>query len=380
MFKKSVSILICIVMVALFTGCPDKNEGKDSKIIKIGAVFPLSGDAATYGQSSKKALELLVDETNKNTGLLGKKVEIVYEDDENKPQNSANVLQKMIKSEKIIAVIGTTSSDGCIAMANIANQAKIPMITATATNPRVTQTGDYIFRAAFIDPFQGTVLAKFATEDLKAKKAAVLYDTGNDYSKGLADYFKASFEKAGGKVVSFEYYNTDDQDFSSQLTKIKAKNPEVFVLPDYYNVVGLIAKQARAQGITATFLGGDGWSSPDLYKIGGSAINGAYFSDHTSLQNNSQEAIKFKNEYKAKYGKEPDSHGVLAYDAGTILFNAVKKAKSTDGSKIKDAMKQTDLNAVSGSIKFDENRNPTKSAVILKVENDKQIFVKKINP
>jgi branched-chain amino acid transport system substrate-binding protein len=380
MLKKGVSFVICLVMAAaVLTGCPDKNS-KDSKTIKIGAVLPLSGDAASYGQSSKKALELLVEETNKNNGLLSKQVEIVYEDDENKPENSAIVLQKLIKDSKISAVIGTVSSKGCISMGPIATQAKIPMITATATSTKVTQSGEFVFRTSFTDAFQGTALAKFATEDLKAKTAAVLYDATGDYSKELAGYFRDDFEKAGGKVVSFETYNTDDQDFNTQLAKIKTQNPEILLLPDYYNVVGIIAKQAKAQGITARLLGGDGWDSTDLYKIGGSAVNGGYFSSHYSAQNNSQEAVKFKNEYKAKYGKEPDADAALAYDAGTILLNAIKKAGSTSGAKIKKAMMQTELTGVTGTIKFDENRDPIKSADIIKIDNGKQVFVKKINP
>lgn len=380
MLKKGVSFVICLVMAAaVLTGCPDKNS-KDSKTIKIGAVLPLSGDAASYGQSSKKALELLVDETNKNNGLLSKKVEIVYEDDENKPENSAIALQKLIKDSKITAVIGTVSSKGCISMGPIATQGKVPMITATATSTKVTQSGEFVFRASYTDAFQGTALAKFATEDLKAKTAAVLYDAAGDYSKELAGYFRDDFEKAGGKVVSFESYSTGNQDFSNQLAKIKTLSPEVLFLPDYYNVVGLIAKQAKTQGITATLLGGDGWDSADLYKIGGSAINGGYFSSHYSAQNNSQEAVKFKNEYKAKYGKEPDADAALAYDAGTILLNAIKKAGSTSGAKIKKAMMQTELTGVTGTIKFDENRDPIKSADIIKIDNGKQVFVKKINP
>lgn len=380
MLKKGVILGITIVMAAaILTGCPDKSS-KDSKTVKIGAIFPLTGDEASYGQSSRNALELLMDETNKNNALPGKQIEIIYEDDENKPQNSVTALQKLIKDEKVAAVIGTTSSKGCIAMGPVAAQAKVPMITPTATNPKVTQSGNFVFRTSFTDTFQGTVLAKFATENLKMKTAAVLYDAASDYSKGLAGYFRDDFEKAGGKVVSFEAYNTDDQDFSTQLLRIKTHNPEILFLPDYYNVVGLIAKQARSQGITATLLGGDGWDSPDLYKIGGSAVNGAYFSSHYSQENNSQEAVKFRNEYKAKYDEEPDAYAALAYDAGTIVVNAIKKAGSISGTKIDAAMMKTELSGVTDTIKFDENRDTVKSAVILKIENGKQMYVKKINP
>lgn len=379
MLKKGVILSICIVLAAALTGCPDKSS-KDTKTIKVGAIFPLTGDASSYGQSSRNALDLLVDETNKNNALPGKQIEIVYEDDENKPQNSVSALQKLIKDEKVAALIGTTSSKGCIAMGPVATEAKLPMITPTATNPKVTQSDNFVFRASFTDIFQGTVLAKFATENLKVKTAAVLYDADDDYSKGLAGYFRDDFEKAGGKVVSFETYNTDDKDFNTQLSRIKTQSPEILFIPDYYNVAGLIAKQARSQGVTATLLGGDGWDSPDLYKIGGSAVNGAYFSSHYSPQNNSQEAVKFKNEYKAKYGEEPDAFAALAYDAGTIVVNALKKAGSSSGDKIKAAMMKTELSGVTDTIKFDEDRGPVKPAVIFKIENGKQVYVKKINP
>jgi branched-chain amino acid transport system substrate-binding protein len=255
------------------------------------------------------------------------------------------------------------------------------MITATATNPKVTTSGgEYVFRATFIDPFQGTVLAKYASEDLKAKNAAVLYDVGNDYSTGLADAFKKAFEGAGGKVVSYETYSTGDQDFSAQLTKIKANKPEVLVLPDYYNVVGLIAKQARSQGITATLLGGDGWDSPDLFKVGGTAINGGYFSNHYSPQSTLPEAVAFRDAYKAKYNATPDAFGALAYDAGQILFNAITKAGSTDGPKIREQLVNTDITIVSGRIRFNENRDPIKPAVIIKTENNTTTFVKSVAP
>lgn len=381
MLKKNTLLLICLLIsAAAVTGCPDKQSSKDSKITKIGAVFPLTGDAASYGQSSKNALELLADETNKDSDSSGKKVEIIYEDDENKTENAVSALKKLIEKDKISAVIGTTSSSGSIAMGAVASKDKVPMIVPTATSPKVTQSGDYVFRASFNDLFQGTALAKFATEDLKVKTGAVLYDMEDDYSKGLAEYFKANFEKAGGKVISYENYKTDDQDFSNQLARIKVLKPDVLVLPDHYNVVGNIAKQARKQGITATLLGGDGWDSPDLYKIGGAAVNGSYFSNHYSPQNNSQEAVKFKNEYKAKYNKEPDAYATLAYDAGSILLNAVKKAGSSDREKIEKALKQTEMTVVTGSVKFDENRESIKSAVIVKIDNGNQVFVKKINP
>lgn len=386
MVKKGLALLLCVAMVAvLFTGCQPASKGGGSAaasdVIKIGAVFPMTGDVATFGASSKNAVELAVAEINSKGGVSGKQVQVIYEDDQNTPANSANAIQKLISNDKVCAVIGSVSSKCSIAMGPIATQSKIPMITSTSTNPKVTTDGgEYVFRACFIDPFQGTVIAKFATENLKAKKAAVLFDVGNDYSKGLAEYFKAGFEKLGGQVVAYESYNTGDQDFNAQLTKIKPSNPDVILLADYYNTVGLIAKQARAQGITATFLGGDGWDSADLYKVGGDAIDGGYFSNHYSADDTAPAVVEFRKTYEAKYGGTPDALAALAYDAAKILFAAIEKAGSTDGAKIKDALKATDGDFVSGHVTFDENRNPIKSAIMIKVVKDKYEFAGKVNP
>jgi branched-chain amino acid transport system substrate-binding protein len=387
MVKKSLALVLCIMMVALmFVGCAPKTTTATgapaaADVIKIGAVFPMTGDVATFGKSSKQAVDLAVAEQNAKGGLLGKQVSVTFEDDGNKPADAANALQKLISNDKIVAVIGSVSSKCSIAMGPIATQNKIPMISSTSTNPKVTtEGGEYVYRACFIDPFQGTVVAKFATDTLKAKTACVLYDVGNDYSKGLAEFFKAGFEKLGGKVVGFESYNTGDQDFNAQLTKFKPLNPDVMLLPDYYNTVGLIAKQARAQGITATFLGGDGWDSADLYKVGGDAIDGGYFSNHYSDADTSPAVVTFLASYKAKYNETPDALAALAYDAAKIMFNAIEKAGSTDGAKIKDALQATDADFVSGHVTYDKDRNPVKGAVMIKVVKDKYQFAAKVNP
>ena len=367
----------------MFTGCASKSTttGAEPTVIKIGAVFPMTGDVATFGESSKNAVTIALEEVNSKGGILGKQVEVIFEDDSNTPANSANAIQKLISNDKVVAVLGSVSSKSSIAMGPIATQNKIPMIATASTNPKVTTDGgEYVFRACFIDPFQGTVIAKFATQTLKAKTAAVLYDVSNDYSKGLGDYFKAGFEKQGGQVLAMESYNGGDQDFNAQLTKIKPMNPEIILLADYYNTIGLIAKQARALGITAAFVGGDGWDSADLYKVGGDAIDGGYFSNHYSPDDTSVMVVDFRKNYEKKYGKTPDALAALAYDSAKILFAAIEKAGSTDGVKIKDAMKATNLEVVSGKITFDKDRNPIKSAVMIKVVKDKYEFVEKVNP
>jgi branched-chain amino acid transport system substrate-binding protein len=381
MIKKLLACFLSLALIgSLFTGCA-KPATKESEEIKIGAVLPLTGDVATFGESAKNGLELLKEETNKNGGILGKNITFIYEDDENKPASSANAAQKLINNDNVSAIIGSVASKCSLALGPIANAAKIPMITPTSTNPKVTtEGGEYVFRACFIDPFQGTVLAKFATENLKAKKAAVLYDVANDYSKGLAEFFKKGFEELGGEVVSFETYNTGDTDFNAQLTNIKNTNPDVLLLPDYYNTVGLITKQARAIGINATFLGGDGWDSPDLFSVGGDSVNNSYFSNHYSPDDTAKEVVDFRKNYEAKYNKTPDALAALAYDAGKILVEAIAKAGSTDGEKIKDALNSTDITVVSGHVKYDKDRNPIKGAVIIKTVDGKQEFATKVNP
>lgn len=384
-FKKSITLLFCFVLVlSLSVGCNKSKEastGGASEVIKVGSILPLTGDNATFGQSSKNALEILVKDTNEKGGILGKDVQIIYEDDESKPTNAANVAQKLINNDKVVALLGSVTSKCSIAIGPIATQNKIPMIATTATNPKVTiDGGAYVYRACFIDPFQGTVLAKFSVEDLKVTKAAVLYDVANDYSKGLADFYKEGFEALDGEIVAFETYTTGDTDFNAQLTKIKEMAPEVIMLPDYYNTVGLITKQARAIGIDAIFIGGDGWDSPDLFNVGGDSVDQCYFSNHYSPDDTSEEVVTFKAKYFEAYGAVPDAMAALAYDSGKILFAAIEKAGSTEGAKVIEQLNGLEIKVVSGNIQFDENRNPIKEAVIIKTEGGKQVFFKKVTP
>jgi len=383
MNKKLIAVVTSALLVSsVFTGCAGKKttSGDTSKPIEIGAVLPLTGAISSFGQSSKNAIDLLVEATNKSGGVLGRKLHINYEDDANKPDSSVSALQKLINDTKVTAIIGSVGSACAIPMGPIATQYKIPMITATATNVAVTKGGEYVFRACFIDPFQGQVVAKYATEDLKAKTASILYDVANDYSKGLAEVFKADFIKDGGKVIDYKTYNTGDQDFNAQLTTIKGSNPDVLFLPDYYGTIGLITKQARSLGITSTFLGTDGWDSDKLVEVAGASINGGYFSNHYSPDDTAPEVVSFIKDYKAKYNATPDALAALSYDAAKILFDAIVKAGSTDGAKIKDAMKATNGTFVSGSIKYDADRNPVKAAVMIKMVDGKQTFAKKVNP
>lgn len=391
MLKKVLALLLSILMVSsMFVGCTNEvkqpsngqpSSADSSEEIKIGAILTLTGEIATMGQSMKNSLDLVIEEQNAKGGLLGRKVTAIYEDDQQMPPNAANAIQKLINNDKVVAIFGPTASKCAIAAGPIATDSKIPMIAPASTNPKTTtEGGEYVFRASFIDPFQGTVLAKFALENLNVKTAAVLYDIANDYSKGLAEFFKAGFEENGGQLLAYESYSTFDLDFNAQLTNIKKLNPEVLLIPDNYNPAGLIAKQARAQGIDAIILGGDGFDSPELYELGGDAVNGSYFSTHYSPSDTSPAVVEFIEKYEAKYNKVPDSFAVLGYDAAKILFNAIEKSGTTDGTKIKDEMVATELQAVSGKITYDENRDPIKGAVILKVVGDKTEFETVINP
>ena len=280
----------CIVFLVLLlvTGTAAFAGGKqEAKEVRIGIIGPISGEAATYGESTVNSAKLYFDQINAAGGIDGLKIKYFIEDDKGDPTEGANAYSKLIDQNKVSLIYGSVISKVCLAGAPIAQNKGIPMISSSATNPAVTLVGDYIFRACFIDPFQGTIAAKFASGELKKTTAAVLYDAGNDYTKGLAEVFRAEFTKIGGKITAFESYAAGTSDFNAQLVKIKATKPEVLFLPNFYNDVGLIAKQARDMGIDSVFIGGDGWDSPDLFKIGGKAVEGGYFVNHFSKDSDS---------------------------------------------------------------------------------------------
>jgi len=354
--------------------------------IKVGLVVPLTGDVKTFGESTRNGAMLAIDEVNAAGGINGKQIAVVATDDKNDPTETSNAGAKLIDMDRVVAVIGSVSSKCSVPLSDKCQNARIPMITPTSTNPKVTvgedgKRKDYVFRACFIDPFQGTVGAKFARDSLKAKTAAVMYDVGNDYSKGLADYFKAAFQQGGGKVTAFESYAKDDVDFSALLTKIKQFVPDVLFIPDYYNKVGLIAKQARQLGVKAVFLGGDGWDSPDMAKIAGDAIYGGYFTNHYSPDDPRPEVQEWVKKYQAKYGQKPDALATLGYDAALLLIQALKNAPNAKPEEIKAALGAIkDFPCVSGKITFDEWGNPIKSAAVLEYTKDGQKYVTTIDP
>jgi branched-chain amino acid transport system substrate-binding protein len=349
--------------------------------ILIGEVGSLTGSEATFGTSTRDGVELAIRQANAAGGINGRQLKIKLYDNQGKPEESASAITKLITQDKVVAVIGEVASSRSIAMGPIAQTYKIPMISPSSTNPKVTEIGDYIFRVCFIDPFQGTVMAKFASTQLKAKTAAILRDTKSDYSLGLAQYFTEAFTKAGGVIVKDEAYSSGDVHFKSQLTAIKSAKPDVIFVPGYYTEVGLVARQAKELGVNAPMLGGDGWDSPKLTEIGGKFIDGSYFSNHYSEELDTPEVKRFVSEFKAAFGYPPDGLAAMGFDAASVLIDSLKRAKDTNASSLRDAIAATqNFAAVTGKISIDAKRNPTKPAVVLKIEGGKYKYVTTIDP
>ncbi len=353
----------------------------DTNEIVIGEVGSLTGAEATFGLSNKNGLAMAVEAVNAAGGIKGKKVRVITYDDQGKPEEAATAMTRLITKDKVTAVVGEVASSRSIAMAPIAQANKVPMVSGSSTNPKVTQIGNYIFRVCYIDPFQGPVMARFVIDTLKIKKAAIFKDIKNDYSMGLSQFFKEIFVKAGGQVVSEQSYSAGDFDFKAQLTAIRAAKPEFVYLPGYYTDVGLIMRQARELGINVPFGGGDGWDSEKLFEIGGKSVDGSYFSNHYSPDNQDPILQKFVKKFKEKYGAIPDGLAAMGYDAGQVLFDAMRRAKSLSGPDIREALATTkNFPAVTGKISINENRDAVKAAVIIKIENGKQKYVQTVAP
>jgi len=369
---------IFAAFVLLFSSC---NKGGSDKIL-IGEYGSLTGTEATFGISSTNGLKLAVEEINKSGGLLNKQIELITYDDQGKPSEAGTVVEKLINKDRVIAVIGEVASSRSKAGAPKCQQYKIPMISPASTNPEVTLIGDYIFRVCFIDPFQATVLSKFALNTLKVKKVAILKDIKNAYSTGLSDFFEKEFKSAGGEIIEVQSYSNGDKDFKAQLTSIKSKNPEAVFIPGYYTDVGLIAIQAREIGITQPLFGGDGWESEKLTEgKAKDALEGCYFSTHVSTENPDPAIQNFIKKYKEKYNMMPDAMSFLSYDAGMILFDAIKRANSTDAQKIRDELAKTkDFAGVTGKITINEQRNAIKPAVILEIKNGQFKYKETVTP
>jgi branched-chain amino acid transport system substrate-binding protein len=376
-----VSVILLVAM--LLSAC-----GGGAKELKIAVLAPLSGPVPTFGVSTRDGALLAIEEWNAKGGVNGMKITAIVEDSQCTPDPAVNAANKVIDQDKVHYIIGEVCSKASIPVSEIANAKGVIQISPTSTNPSVTVDANgnvkpFIFRACFIDPFQGQVGAKFAVENLKAKTAFIMLDQANDYVKGLAEFFEKSFTSMGGTIVGKETYTATDTDFSAILAKVAEAKPDVIYLPDYYNIVNLAAKQAKEKGITAPFMGGDGWDSSDLDLV---AADGGFFTNHYSSEDPRPEVQAFIKAYGAKFKddagapKVPDALATLAYDATNLLLTAIKQAGVDDAAKVKDALKAIKFAGVSGTITFDASNNPIKSATILKVANGKISFEAVVNP
>lgn len=385
--KYATAALAAMVCASVLAGCGGKKEEAKANEIKIGASFELTGNVANYGKAILSGAKMAFDEANAKGGVLGKKIVVIESDNKSEPSESGNSITKLVTQDKVVAVVGPATS-GCVAAGSPITEAnKIPHIAPSGTAPGLTVDNNgkvkpFMFRACFIDPFQGTVMANFVAKELGLKRAAIMVDNTSDYSKGLATFFKQNFVANGCEVVAEEAYLQKDTDYKSTLTKVKAANPDILYIPGYYQEVGLIIKQAREIGLDIPVAGGDGWDSAKLPEIAGKdALNGTFFCNLYSPNDTSDLNKNFVAEYKNLYKSEPDVFAALSHDATMAIVKAIEDAKSADPAQIAVAMaKIKDLQGVTGATTFDDKHNPIKSAVIIEHVDGKQTFKTKINP
>jgi len=394
--KKLFSLILAVAMIAtLFVGCTGQKGTNDKQQdastdtageIKIGLNYELSGNVATYGQNSVDGILMAFDEINAKGGVLGKKLVAVQADNKSDAAEALNVATKLITQDKVVAILGPATSGNVKGATPVVMQNKIPLVSASATADDVTVDSkgvkEYIFRLCYSDSFQGTAMANYAAKSMKAKKAVILIDNSSDYSKGLAENFRKTFEASGGTIVGQEAYTANDKDFNAVLTKIKGMDYDIIFLPGYYEQVGLIIKQARDLGIDKPFLGADGYDSPKLVEIAGEkALNNVFFSNHYSSQDDNPKVVKFVEDFKAKYNKEPGAFEALGYDLGYFLASAIERAGEATPEKIKEAMASTvDFEGVTGKLSVDENHNAIKAITVLELKDGVQTFNERIEP
>ena len=373
--KYATAALAAMVCASVLAGCGGKKEEAKANEIKIGASFELTGNVANYGKAILSGAKMAFDEANAKGGVLGKKIVVIESDNKSEPSESGNSITKLVTQDKVVAIVGPATS-GCVAAGSPITEAnKIPHIAPSGTAPGLTVDNNgkvrpFMFRACFIDPFQGQVMAHFASNSLKVKNVAILMDSSSDYSKGLAQVFQETLEKAGGKIVTKEAFLSKDLDFKASLTKIKATNPEAVYVPGYYEEVSKIIKQAREIGLDVPMMGCDGWESPKLAEIAGKdALTSCYYVSAFSAQDTDPSVQAFIKAYKEKYQKEPDIFAMQGYNAGLVVVDSIKRANSTDGTAIAKAMAETkDLPVASGKLTYDANHNPIISALIISLD------------
>jgi len=364
------TLIFFALVVALSLACERRSgtaEQSTTGDILVGMYGSLTGDGASFGQSSVEGAQLAVEEINNAGGVLGRKIRMLVEDDQSRPEEASSAVTKLITQDKVVAVLGEVASRRTLAAAPVSQKYQIPMITPASTNERVTQVGDYIFRVCFIDPFQGEVLAKFAYNDLKARKVAVLKDIQQDYSVGLTDSVQKTFTKLGGQVLDPVSYSSGDADFRAILTQVRAQKPDVIFAMSYYPEAAIIVRQARELGMTMPILGGDGWVG-DALKNGREALKNTFISNHYSGENPDPVVQNFVKAYRAKFKREPDSMAALGYDAAKVLADSLNRAKTTEGPKLRDAIASADVSGVTGRLKMNADRNVVKPAVIQELQ------------
>ena len=385
-WKKTMGLAcVTLLMTTMVTGCGAKKEAAKSDEIVIGAHFELTGGVANYGKSTLNGVQLAIDQANAKGGVLGKKIKLIQGDNKSEPAEAGNTATKLINSDHAVVLIGPATS-GCVAASTpIATANKVPLMAPVATAPGITVEKDgkvkpFVFRACFIDPFQGKVMAVFAEKTLKVKNIAILFDSSSEYSKGLTAVFTKTLEDNGGKVVAKEAFLAKDVDFKATLTKIKASNPDAIYVPAYYEEVSKIIKQAREVGLDCPILGSDGWDSPKLAEIAGKeALNNTYFCSAYSAQDKEPAVQNFIKDYKAKYNTEPDNFSIHGYDAALVVIEAIKRAGSTDGTKIaQELAKIKDFPVATGKFTVDADHNPVSGAVIIELKDGVQTFKEKI--
>jgi branched-chain amino acid transport system substrate-binding protein len=386
--KKMWMVLTTAILSVVLFGCPPKTSetasataGTEGEIV-IGEYGSMTGGQATFGVSTHNGIMLALDEINGGGGVNGRKIRVISEDDQSKAEEAANAVTKLISQDNVIAIIGEVASSSSLAAAPICQTNKVPMITPSSTNPKVTEVGDYIFRMCFIDPYQGEAMANFLSKQAGMKKAAILIDNKSDYSTGLASFFERTFIANGGQIVAKASYAQGDSDFRSQLTNIKSANPEVIFVPGYYNDIGQIAIQARDLGMKQPLAGGDGWESPKLIEIGGKALEGCFYSNHYHIDDPSPAVREFVQKYEERFGAKPDSLAALGYDSTRVLAEAIKRAGTTDGAKLKDAIAATKgYGGVTGMINLGPDRNPIgKKLAVLEIKNGQLTLKATVDP
>ncbi len=389
MNKKLLGVLSLVIILSLVAGCTSKSASNqaNSDTIKVGVNYELSGDVATYGQNLSDGLLMAIEEINKSGGVLGKQLEPIKVDNKSEDTESANVSTRLATRDKVVALLGPATSGNTKAAIPAATQNKIPLISASATADDVTvdsngNVREYVFKTCFSDSFQGVMMADFALKDLGFKNAAILADSTSDYAKGLSKAFKETYTSQGGTVLTEEAYQAKDTDFRAVLTNLKGLNPEVLFVPGYYEEVGLIVRQARELGLNIPILGADGYESPKLTEIAGNdVLNDVYYSSHYSPMDEAEEVVKFKESFKAKYGKDADAFNALGYDLGYFLKDALERAGEANPEKLKDALASTkDFKGVTGTVSIDEKHNSVKSVTIIEMKNGVPTFLKKLDP